>query len=44
VANCFVKKSQKIPKKELDLGQRLKQEYFKFRIKNLSTRQKLITH
>jgi phage-related protein len=28
VVNCFVKKSQKTPKKELELGQKLKQEYF----------------
>jgi phage-related protein len=34
VANCFIKKSQKTPKMELDLGQRLKQEYFNFKLKN----------
>jgi phage-related protein len=34
VANCFVKKSHKTPKKELNLGQRLKKEYFNFKLKN----------
>lgn len=34
IANCFVKKSQKTPKRELDLGQRLKQEYFNFKLRN----------
>jgi phage-related protein len=33
VVNCFVKKSQKTPKKELELGQKLKQEYFNLKKK-----------
>lgn len=33
VVNCFVKKSQKTPKKELELGQKLKQEYFNLKNK-----------
>ena len=27
LTNCFLKKTQKIPRKEIKLGQRLKQEY-----------------
>jgi phage-related protein len=34
--NCFIKKSQKTPKKEIELGQKLKREYFD--IKNNSTK------
>jgi phage-related protein len=34
VINFFVKKLQKTPKKELESGQKLKQEYFNFKIKN----------
>jgi phage-related protein len=34
MVNCFVKKSQKTPKKELELGQKLKQEYFNHKVKN----------
>ena len=33
IVNCFVKKSQKTPKKELVLGQKLKQEYFNLKNK-----------
>ena len=29
--NCFLKKSQKTPKNEIELGERLKREYFKFK-------------
>jgi len=29
--NCFLKKSQKTPKREIELGERLKREYFKFK-------------
>jgi len=29
LTNCFIKKTQKTPKKELDLAHKLKQEYFK---------------
>jgi len=29
--NCFLKKSQKTPKNEIELGERLKSEYFKFK-------------
>lgn len=29
VTNCFIKKTQKIPKKELGLATKLKKEYFK---------------
>lgn len=32
--NCFLKKSQKTPKSELELGQKLKQEYFNFKNRN----------
>lgn len=28
--NCFLKKSQKTPKNEIELGERLKSEYYKF--------------
>lgn len=33
--NCFLKKSQKTPKKEIELGQKLKQEYFNHKNRNL---------
>jgi len=29
--NCFLKKSQKTPKNEIDLGEKLKREYFDFK-------------
>ncbi len=29
--NCFLKKSQKTPKKEIELGNKLKSEYFEFK-------------
>jgi phage-related protein len=32
--NCFLKKSQKTPKNEIVLGERLKSEYFKFKERN----------
>ena len=35
LVNCFVKKSQKTPKKEIKIGFRLKQEYFNYKNKNL---------
>ncbi|MCX6246620.1 MAG: type II toxin-antitoxin system RelE/ParE family toxin [Bacteroidetes bacterium] len=31
LVNCFLKKSQKTPKSEIELGERLKSEYFKFK-------------
>jgi len=31
VTNCFYKKSQKTPKEEIELGEKLKQEYFNFK-------------
>ena len=34
LVNCFVKKSQKTPKKEIEIGYRLKQEYFNHKNKN----------
>ena len=30
LVNCFLKKSQKTPKKEIALGQKLKREYFNY--------------
>ena len=32
--NCFIKKTQKTPKNELELGQKLKEEYFKIKERN----------
>ena len=29
--NCFIKKSRKTPKKEIKLGQKLKQEYYEYK-------------
>jgi phage-related protein len=29
--NCFIKKSQKTPKKEIELGQKMKREYYDFK-------------
>ena len=35
LTNCFVKKSQKIPKRELELAIRLKKEYFEIKKKGI---------
>jgi len=35
--NCFIKKSQKTPKNEIELGEKLRREYFKFKERSKSS-------
>jgi phage-related protein len=35
LVNCFLKKTRKIPKKEIELAQKLKREYFIYKNRNL---------